>query len=238
VDDGKLRGSIVRADNDGFVARFDRGRLKGVTLKPDKGINFPDTSLGIDPLTEKDRRDLDFVCANADMVGYSFVKTGEDIALLQRELAVRREDWRSVALIAKIETPRAVRNLPDIIVRAAGQQPLAVMIARGDLAVEIGFTRLAEMQEEILWICEAAHIPAIWATQVLEGLVKKGLPSRGEMTDAAMAGRAECVMLNKGPNILDAVAVLDGLLGRMAEHQIKKTPKLRELHSWAEPELR
>ena len=108
------------------------------------------------------------------------------------------------------------------------------MIARGDLAVEMGFTRLAEMQEEILWICEAAHIPAIWATQVLEDLVKKGLPSRGEMTDAAMASRAECVMLNKGPNVFEAVTVLDQLLGRMAEHQTKKTPNLRALHSWSD----
>src|SRR3712207_5766516 len=106
------------------------------------------------------------------------------------------------------------------------------MIARGDLAVEIGFERLAEMQEELMWLAEAAHIPVIWATQVLESLVKKGLPSRGEMTDAAMAARAECVMLNKGPFVLDAVRALDRLLGRMAEHQNKKTAKLRALKSW------
>jgi len=109
---------------------------------------------------------------------------------------------------------------------------LAVMIARGDLAVELGFERLAEMQEEILWICEAAHVPAIWATQVLEGLVRTGLPSRGEMTDAAMAGRAECVMLNKGPNVGIAIDALDRLLHRMGQHQVKKTPTLRALKTW------
>ena len=106
------------------------------------------------------------------------------------------------------------------------------MIARGDLAVEIGFERLAEMQEEILWLAEAAHVPVIWATQVLESLVKQGLPSRGEMTDAAMAARAECVMLNKGPFVAEAVRALDRLLGRMGEHQNKKTPRLRALRSW------
>ena len=106
------------------------------------------------------------------------------------------------------------------------------MIARGDLAVEIGFERLAEMQEEILWLCEAAHVPVIWATQVLEEMVKNGLPSRGEMTDAAMAARAECVMLNKGPNVGAAIGVLDRLLRRMGEHQVKKTPTLRALRSW------
>ena len=117
--------------------------------------------------------------------------------------------------------------------RAAGRQPFAVMIARGDLAVEMGFERVAEMQEEIMWLCEAAHVPLIWATQVLEELVKKGLPSRGEMTDAAMAARAECVLLNKGPNVAAAVGVLDRLLRRMGEHQVKKTPTLRALRSWA-----
>jgi len=79
------------------------------------------------------------------------------------------------------------------------------MIARGDLLVEIGYERLAEVQEEILWLCEAAHVPVIWATQVLEGLAQKGLPSRAEITDAAMGVRAECVMLNKGPHIIEAV---------------------------------
>jgi pyruvate kinase len=106
------------------------------------------------------------------------------------------------------------------------------MIARGDLAIEIGFARTAEMQEEILWIGEAAHVPVIWATQVLEQLIRKGKPSRGEMTDAAMAARAECVMLNKGPYVFEAIDELQRLLERMEEHQRKKTPQLRRLKSW------
>ena len=106
------------------------------------------------------------------------------------------------------------------------------MIARGDLAAEIGFERLAEMQEEILWICEAAGVPVIWATQVLENLVRTGVPSRGEMTDAAMGARAECVMLNKGPAVGEGVSTLDTLLARMDEHMFKKTPELRALKSW------
>ena len=88
------------------------------------------------------------------------------------------------------------------------------------------------MQEEILWLCEAAHVPVIWATQVLEKLAKEGLPTRAEVTDAAMANRAECVMLNKGPYILDAIRMLEGVLARMEGHQYKKTPQLRVLHSW------
>ena len=104
------------------------------------------------------------------------------------------------------------------------------MIARGDLAVEIGYERMAEIQEEILWLCEAAHVPVTWATQVLEGLVKRGRPSRAEISDAAMAERAECVMLNKGPYLFEAMSVLDNVVGRMQHHQRKKTAQFRALH--------
>src|SRR6185312_2852598 len=104
--------------------------------------------------------------------------------------------------------------------------------ARGDLAVECGFERMAELQEEILWVCEAAHMPVVWATQVLESLAKTGLASRAEITDAAMGQRAECVMLNKGPHLDEAVAALDNILRRMQDHQIKKSAMLRKLARW------
>jgi pyruvate kinase len=111
------------------------------------------------------------------------------------------------------------------------------MIARGDLAVEVGPERLAEVHEQVLWLCEAAHLPAIWATQVLDSLAKSGFPSRAEITDAAitdaaMGARAECVMLKKGPRIVDAISALDSILRRMATHQVKKTALLRRLTSW------
>ena len=106
---------------------------------------------------------------------------------------------------------------------------VGVMIARGDLAVECGYQRLAEVQEEILWICEAAHVPVIWATQVLESLAKEGVPSRSEITDAAAGVRAECVMLNKGPHILLALDFLGDVLARMKGHQTKKSALMRKL---------
>jgi pyruvate kinase len=88
------------------------------------------------------------------------------------------------------------------------------------------------MQEEILWLCEAASVPVIWATQVLDEFVKTGTPTRAEITDAAMAERAECVMLNKGAHVVRAVEVLDELLPLMEAHQMKKTSRMRALHSW------
>jgi pyruvate kinase len=231
-DDGKLSG-VVHAIEPGAVAiAVQHVQLRGFKMKPERGLTFPRADLKLDPLTANDLTDLDFVARHADMIGFSFVQSADDIAQMQDELAKRRADWRRVGIVAKVETALAVTNLPEIIVRAAGRQPFGVMIARGDLAVAIGFERLAETQEEILWLCEAAHVPVIWATQVLEEMVKSGLPTRGEMTDAAMAARAECVMLNKGPNVGDAITALRGLLHRMMEHQSKKTARLRALRSW------
>lgn len=233
IDDGKLGAVVETVTAEGAVLRVTRVGPKGFKPKPEKGLNFPDTTLPVPALSEKDLADLPHVMALADLVGFSFVQNAADIAALQAAMAaLRPSDWQTLPLVAKIETPRAIAQLPAIIVAAAGRQPMAVMIARGDLAVEIGFERLAEMQEELMWLAEAAHVPVIWATQVLEQLVKKGLPSRGEMTDAATAVRAEAVMLNKGPHVIDGVAALDRLLTRMADHQDKKTPKLRALAAW------
>jgi pyruvate kinase len=206
-------------------------REKGEHLRMDKGLNFPDTELQLDPMGPNDLKDLDVIAPLADAVGYSFVQRPEEIAWLQDELAARGAD--RVALVAKIETGLAIKNLPELIVQGAAAQLLAIMIARGDLAVEVGYRRMAEVQEELLWVCEAAHVPVIWATQVLDNLVKKGVNRRGEMTDAAMAERAECVMLNKGPFAPQAVRLLDELLGRMEGHQFKKMSRMRALHMWA-----
>lgn len=136
----------------------------------------------------------------------------------------------SLGIVAKIETKKGLANLPDIIVRGCGKYPFGVMIARGDLAVEIGYEQLAETQEEIMWLCESAHVPVIWATQVLEGLIKQNITSRAEVTDAAMAERAECIMLNKGPFVLDAINVLDHVVARMQSHQQKKSSRMRTLN--------
>lgn len=230
VNEGRLGAVVERRVDDGLLLRVTDARDKGEHLRLDKGLNFPKTELLVDPLTIDDLRALDAIAPLADLIGYSFVQRPSDIARLQDELALR--DAGGVGLIAKIETRLAVRNLPELIVQGAGAQPFGIMIARGDLAVEVGYRRMAEIQEELLWLCEAAHVPVIWATQVLDNFVKKGVRHRGEMTDAAMAERAECVLLNKGPYAGEAVRILDDLLGRMEGHQFKKASRMRALRSW------
>jgi pyruvate kinase len=227
IDDGKLGTVVEKITDQGTLLRITVAKPSGVKIHSDKGINFPETALDLPPLSEKDLIDLDFVCEHADLVGFSFVETLADMERLMIELVKRNAS--ELPIIAKIETNLAVKNLPDIILGTIGRHNLGIMIARGDLAVELGSARLAEIQEEMLWLCEAAHVPVIWATQVLESIAKKGVRSRPEFTDAAMAVRAECVMLNKGPYILDAIEALVNVMIRMHEHQRKKFSRLRAL---------
>jgi pyruvate kinase len=191
---------------------------------------LPDSELELPALTEKDIQDLAMIAKEADMVGLSFVQRGKDVETLRTHL--RNLGAPELGIVLKIETRRGFENLPELLFAAMAGKAAGVMIARGDLAVECGYERLAEVQEEILWAAEAAHMPVIWATQVLETLAKTGLPSRAEITDAAMGERAECVMLNKGPYINDAIRTLDDILRRMQAHQAKKRPLLRALLAW------
>ena len=224
-DDGKIGGVIDRVAEHQVFIRITQAGLRGEKLRGDKGINLPDSDLRLSALTAKDLDDLSFAAQHADIVELSFANSARDVEMLQQHLGRLGQP----AVVLKIETQRGFRNLPDMLLMAMRAPSCGVMIARGDLAVECGFERLAEVQEEILWICEAAHVPVIWATQVLESLAKKGMPSRAEITDAAMGHRAECVMLNKGPHILSAVRTLDDILRRMQTHQVKKRAMLREL---------
>ena len=234
IDDGKIGAQVVSVKPGRVTLTVSRVPDGGARLKPEKGVNFPNAELHLPPLTQDDFLALDFVAAHADLVGFSFVQHPADVALLDRELIRRRPDGPLLPIMLKIETRLGVQNLPQLIVEAAGRRPLAVMIARGDLAVELGFGRMSEVQEEILWLCDAAHVPVIWATQVLDNFVSEGAPTRAEATDAAMSQRAECVMLNKGPYLVEAVVFLKDVLKRMERHQSKETALLGPLHSWSD----
>lgn len=227
-DDGNIGGVITAVQPDEVQAKIVRARPQGEKLGAEKGVNVPETHLRISSLTAEDIQALEFISQHADIVGFSFVRQKEDVRQLRDRLtAMGRPD---LGIILKIETRDGFENLPELLLEAMHSRAVGIMIARGDLAVECGYERLAEIQEEILWLSEAAHVPVVWATQVLESLTKTGKPSRAEITDAAMGERAECVMLNKGQFVAQSVQTLDDILRRMEAHQEKKTPMLRKLN--------
>ena len=165
LDDGKFGGIARRVTPSAIEVEITHAPPSGGRLRAEKGINLPDTSLSVKPSHDEDER-IAFAVANADMLGLSFVSTRHDVRAIADVLA--RSGGDHLGLILKIETRAGFDALPELLSEAlAREAPCGVMIARGDLAIEVGWERMAEVQEEILWLCEAAHVPVIWATQDL-----------------------------------------------------------------------
>ncbi|MFZ4518127.1 MAG: pyruvate kinase [Microthrixaceae bacterium] len=230
MDDGRLEGVVQGRVTGGALVRVERTPPRGFKVREGRGLNLPDARIRLPVLSAEDRRALTVAAEVADAVGCSFVSSGED--LIELRAAIDGAGRPDLGLVAKIETRTAVYHLADVLAAVTGPAPLGVMIARGDLAVEVGWERLAEYQRRVMWFCDAAHVPVVWATQVLERLTRTGTPTRAEVTDAAESERADCVMLNKGPHLLEAVALLEGILTRMQDHVARKQdllPVLRHL---------
>jgi pyruvate kinase len=220
LNDGKISGVIKQVCAEEVEVKITKAKPTGSRLRGQRGMNFPQSDIRLNGLTAVDKTNLEFVVKYADAVSLSFIRKPADVELLLDELDRLSAD--KLGLVIKVETKKGFKSLPKIILVAMRRYPVAVMIARGDLAVECGWARLAECQEEVLWVCGAARIPVMWATQVLEQEAKKGLPSRAEITDAAQSQRADCVMLNKGPHILAAIRTLDNILRRMQDLRFRK----------------
>ena len=221
LNDGKISGVITKVNDDHIEVEITKAKPTGSRLRGHKGMNFPSSEIELPGLTSTDKTCLEFVAQHADAVSLSFVKKPGDVELLHEELDELGAE--RLGLVVKVETKLGFKRLARVMLAAMRRYPIAVMIARGDLAVECGWAQLAELQKEILWMCDAARVPVIWATQVLENEAKKGLPSRAEITDAAESQHADCVMLNKGPHILAAIRTLDNILCRMQSLRDRKS---------------
>lgn len=209
-DDGKIEGRICDVHSEHMLVEILYTGGREAKLGSARGINLPETEPGVRALTDRDRRDLDFIVKHADIIGLSCVRSPEDVFDLQDELAARGQ--RKIGIAIKIETRAAFDQLATIMIAAMRHHPVGIMAVRGDLAIETGFERLAEIQEEILGLSEAAHIPVVWATQVLQ-----------------TPARAECVMLNKRAQIVEALEFLDNVLHKTQAHHAKKRSMLRRL---------
>lgn len=207
LDDGRIELKVLESLED----RLRTGVVHGGRLTGHKGINAPGVALPASALTAKDVEDLRFGLAlGVDLVALSFVQTGEDIA---RAREVMTQVGRRVPIVAKIERPAAVTNLREILAAAEG-----VMVARGDLGLEMPLEQIPRVQKEIIRAARAAGRPAIVATQVLESMRVEPRPTRAEVSDAANAVEegADAIMLAgetaAGRFPVRAVQVLDAVL--------------------------
>jgi len=230
IDDGTIRLRVVEMLEDGVICEVLNTKPNGALLKPEKGINFPDSDINMDAVTSVDREHFEAVADFADIIGISFAQNPADIECLKEMLRARGRG--DAGIIAKIETKKGVRNLPFLLLSLMPWPNSGIMLARGDLAIEVGFEKLPKVQSEVLDLCEAAHIPVIYATQILENMMKKNLPSRAEIIDASSAQRADCIMLNKGPFAAHAVDVLHYILEEMRQEVFKNKPLLHPTEAW------
>ena len=247
-DDGAIAATAVNKEEvDGHTQvtlNITRAGIEGTNLAAYKGINLPDSDLPLPSLTEEDIEAFGFVARNAEIANVSFIRNSEDVEFVLETLekiaveieeesgAEAAEKARNLGIVLKIETVPAYQNLAAVFLAGMRHANFGIMVARGDLAVELGFERMAEVPRFIMNMAESAHVPTIMATQVLESLAKSGLPTRAEITDAAYALRAECVMLNKGPHITDAIRILNSMSAKLGASQRKNRIQLRRIESW------
>ncbi len=189
VDDGKLRFEVVSTDRDKeVVAKV----MVGGELKSKKGVNLPNTNVSLPALTEKDKEDAIFALEQeVDWIALSFVRNPEDLRML-RDLIKQKSRYR-VPVIAKIEKPEAVANIDAIIPYCDG-----LMVARGDLGVEIPMQEVPLIQKRLVSIAKQARIPVIIATQMMETMIENPVPTRAEVNDVAnsIMDGADAVMLS------------------------------------------
>ena len=187
IDDGKIELRVISSSKNEVLTKIIRGGI----LLPRKGINFPESNISVSSITEKDIEDLHFGLDNdVDWIALSFVRSEKDIKLLRKMI---RERGKKTRIIAKIEKPQAIKNIDKIIKASDG-----LMVARGDLGVEMPMESVPIHQKKIVNKCNKAYKPVIIATQMLESMVEQKTPTRAESNDVANAvlDGADAVMLS------------------------------------------
>ena len=187
IDDGKIELRVISSSKNEVLTKIIRGGI----LLPRKGINFPESNISLSSITEKDIEDLHFGLDNdVDWIALSFVRSEKDIKLLRKMI---RERGKKTRIIAKIEKPQAIKNIDKIIKASDG-----LMVARGDLGVEMPMESVPIYQKKIVDKCNKAYKPVIIATQMLESMVEQKTPTRAESNDVANAvlDGADAVMLS------------------------------------------
>lgn len=213
-DDGKLRVRVKSSDGQDLITEVTQGG----TLKPRKGVNLPETRTSMPCLTEKDLEDLDFALShNVSWVALSFVRSPEDIIELREHIKAK---GKSARIIAKIEKPEAVESIDAIIQEADG-----IMVARGDLGVEIPMQNVPLVQKEIVRKCQKAGRPVIIATQMMESMIDNMTPSRAEVNDVANAvmDGADAVMLSGETSVgkfpVEVINTMSKIITRVEDYE-------------------
>ncbi len=231
--DGELSGTVaaVRAATSAGPAEVDIRMVHGGLLKSRKGINLPETAIQAPALTDKDRRDLgEGVEAGVDYVALSFVRHADDVAILREALASHGQ--RDLPVVAKIEKPQAVQNIDEILAGVQG-----IMVARGDLGVEIPFEQVPVAQKDLISRANRKGALVITATQMLDSMERNPRPTRAETTDVANAilDGTDAVMLSgetaSGKYPVEAIRTMDRIARQVESSAWMRPPEINRLPS-------
>ena len=189
VDDGKLMFEVINTNG---VNKVEMNVLFGGTLSSNKGVNLPNTKISLPSLTEKDRKDLAYMLTipSINWIALSFVRSAKDVKELE---AIIQAAGHSAKVMSKIEKPEAIERIDKIIKASNG-----IMVARGDLGIEVPIEQLPNLQKQIIMKCRQRARPVIVATHMMDSMITNPIPSRAEVTDVANAvlDGADAVMLS------------------------------------------
>ena len=221
VDDGKLMFEVVSTNKKDTV---ELKTLFGGTLSSNKGVNLPNTKISLPSLTVKDKKDLEFILTkpSVNWIALSFVRTAKDIKDL---IKLVEKAGHQAKVLAKIEKPEAIENL-DKIIKASN----AIMVARGDLGIEVPIEQMPYLQKQIILKCRQYARPVIVATQMLDSMITSPMPTRAEVTDVANAvlDGADAVMLSGETSVgLHPVTVIE-TMNRIIDEAEKTAVRMRE----------
>jgi pyruvate kinase len=223
LDDGLLELRVLKEG----TAEVHCEVIVGGTLKSSKGINLPQTTLSLPSITEKDWQDLDWGLSHSiDYVALSFVRSAEDIWRIKNY--IKASGKRNLKVVAKIEKPEAVQNIKEII-----EVSDAIMIARGDMGVELPAARVPRIQERIIQLCWELNTPVITATQMLDSMTTNARPTRAEVTDVSMAIKegTDAVMLSQETATgIDPVNVVRTMASIICEEERHARPSAEHFH--------
>ncbi|HTH93373.1 MAG TPA: pyruvate kinase [Candidatus Paceibacterota bacterium] len=221
IDDGRRKLRVERLEGTDIYTTV----LVGGVIKSRRGVNIPNAYLSISAITDKDKSDLEFGIKNGvDFVALSFVRTAKDIEELRNLI---KSHGGNQPIIAKIETPEAVEKIDEIIAATD-----AVMVARGDLAVEIGHAKVPAVQRMLIKKCNEAGKPVIVATQMLESMIKAPVPTRAEVSDIANAVYfgADATMLSEESSLGEFAVEAVNIMREVIE-ETEKDPSAGAGHS-------
>lgn len=217
LDDGNLELKVLGVTGKEILCRV----VYGGVLKDHKGMNLPDSNISAPSFTNKDKRDALFAMeSDVDFVALSFVRSGKDVKRLSRYM---KQHGHGIPIISKIEKPEAITNIDDILDCSYG-----IMIARGDLGIELPAERVPLIQQDLIQLARGKHVPVIVATQMLESMITHSRPTRAEVGDVANAALlgADAVMLSgetaSGQHPVAAVQIMNRVLREIERKQWKQ----------------